>query len=201
MSHSKISVIIALGNPGKDYENTRHNVGFIVADQIIKDFNFEKKGEKFKSILYEGMIGTQKLKLIKPQTYMNLSGEATQLLCAFYKIPYENILVITDDYELSIGNVRVRTKGGPGTHNGMKSIINTLKTQEFSRLRIGIGPKPPEMETTGFVLGRFSENELKSIYQLNSSQIVEDIVKDPLKAMNTWNKKEDSGVENRPDSP
>ena len=167
-------LIVCLGNPGKEYEKTRHNVGFIAAAHLIKAYNLQKKSTRFKSILYTGEVGEERVILMLPQTYMNLSGEAVQLVKAFYKIDPPNILVIFDDFELDFGTIRIREKGSAGTHNGMKSIITTLNTQNFPRLRIGIGPKPEQMDTTAFVLGKFSSNETKNLPEIYN-RVVESV--------------------------
>ena len=156
-------LIVCLGNPGKEYEKTRHNVGFILGDGIVDHFNLVKVGSKFKSIVYSGTIGMQKVLLIYPQMFMNCSGEAVQLVSSFYKIPYEKCLIIYDDVDINFGEYRLREKGGSGTHNGMRSIIQTIKTQQFPRLRVGVGPQPDHWELSDFVLSNFSCDELEKL--------------------------------------
>jgi len=141
-------------------------VGFVAATQIIETYNLQKKQTRFKSVLYTGEIGEERVILMLPQTYMNLSGEAVQLVKAFYKIDTSKILSIFDDFELPFGTIRIREKGSAGTHNGMKSIITTLATPNFPRIRIGIGPKPEQMDTTAFVLGKFNQEETKKLPEI-----------------------------------
>lgn len=158
-----MQLIVCLGNPGEEYQLTRHNIGFILGKRIVNAFGFNRVGKKFKSILYSGEIAQQKTLLIFPQTYMNCSGEAVQLVQGFYKIPSENILVIYDDVDISFADLRLRKKGGAGTHNGMKSIIQCIKTQNFPRLRFGVGPKPEKWDLANFVLSNFSTEEQAKI--------------------------------------
>ncbi len=179
---SSIYLIVCLGNPGKDYDHTRHNVGFRVGDVLVKTLSLEKKGEKFKSILYV----SKHIFLIKPQTYMNLSGEAVQAVSQFYKIPVGQIIVIYDDVDLPFGDVRIRKQGSAGTHNGMKSIIQTIGTGEFPRLRIGVGPKPPGWDLSDFVLSKFTGDEEKLLPEIleKSARAVEVLISDGIeKAM------------------
>jgi peptidyl-tRNA hydrolase, PTH1 family len=156
-----MKLIVCLGNPGSDYTVTRHNAGFLFADYLIKTYSFTKEGKKFKSILYSGMIDNEKIFLIKPQTFMNLSGEAVQLIVGFYKLEISDVRVVFDDFELALGTTRFRWKGSGGTHNGMKSIIQLLGHTDIPRLRFGIGPLPENMPVTPFVLGKFEDEELK----------------------------------------
>ena len=154
-------LIVCLGNPGEKYKHTRHNIGFEVADALVDDLGLEKVGKKFRSVLYKGLLSDVSLFLIKPQTFMNLSGEAVQFISSFYKIPVENILVIYDDVDIPFNTLRYRTKGSAGTHNGMKSIVNLLGSQDFPRLRLGVGPVPEDCyDLSDFVLGSFSSEEL-----------------------------------------
>lgn len=157
-------LVVGLGNPGKDYAATRHNVGFMVVDLLADELGVKVDKVKFKSLIGEGRLGSEKVILAKPQTYMNLSGEAVLDIVDYYKIPPEKVVVIVDDMDLPAGRVRLRMKGGSGGHNGMKSIIYQLKTEEFSRLRIGIGKPAPERQTVGYVLGKFADEE-KGIMQ------------------------------------
>ncbi|MFZ5639767.1 MAG: aminoacyl-tRNA hydrolase [Bacillota bacterium] len=152
-------LVVGLGNPGKEYAATRHNVGFMVVDRFAEEHGIMVEKSKFKSLIGEGHVGTEKIILAKPQTYMNLSGEAVLDIVNFYKIPPENVIVIVDDMDLPAGKVRLRVKGGSGGHNGLKSIIYQLQTEDFPRLRIGIGKPAPERQAVGFVLGRFSDEE------------------------------------------
>ena len=123
-------LLVGLGNPGSKYELTRHNAGFLAADALIDHFDFKKKGKKFQSILYEGRIGDQNVTIMKPQTYMNDSGTAVQLFLSFFKIPVSQLIVFYDDFDIALGDIKLRFKGSGGTHNGMKDIIQKLKTTE-----------------------------------------------------------------------
>ncbi len=156
-------IIAGLGNPSKQYENTRHNVGFLsveaLADQIGADFT----ERKFKAFCAKGMIGGQKVILVKPQTFMNNSGESLREVVDFYKVDPSEVIVVYDDISLDVGQLRVRAKGSAGGHNGMKSIIQHLGTQDFARVRVGIGNKPPKMDLADYVLGHFSRDEEKVI--------------------------------------
>lgn len=131
-------LLVGLGNPGKKYENTRHNVGFQAVDEIIRRFSFSDAGNKFQSLCASGMLGNKKLFIIKPQTYMNRSGSAVQAATAFYKIPPQNIVVIHDDLDLAVGKVKAKLGGGAGGNNGLKDIDRHLG-QNYRRIRIGIG--------------------------------------------------------------
>ncbi len=161
-----MKLIVCLGNPGEKHKKTRHNIGFRIADSLIKDLSLSKVGNKFKSKLYEGKAGREKLFLIKPDTFMNLSGEAVQPLLGFYKIPLENMLVIYDDVDIPFGKIRFRPKGSAGTHNGMRSIINILGSGDFPRLRFGVGPVPLKWHIADFVLSNFTTEEEKELPEL-----------------------------------
>jgi len=172
-------LIVCLGNPGDDYKSHRHNVGFRVGDTIIKTHGLDKTGKKFKSIIYRGTILGKKIILIKPQTYMNLSGEAIQIAKSFFKIPDSHILVIYDDLDINFSTIRFRASGSAGTHNGMKSVIQVLGTDQFPRIRVGIGPKPEEWATKDFVLSNFSNEEETNLPEIIKVTIgmLEDYVK------------------------
>lgn len=161
-------LIVCLGNPGTKYDLTRHNVGFAVGDQLVDCHQLDYVGKKFKSLLYKGEIGEIPVLLIKPLVYMNLSGEAVQLVHSFYQIPLNRVLVIYDDVDLPFGTFRYREKGGAGTHNGMRSILQCVGSQQFPRLRIGVGPIPEYVsDLSRFVLGRFTleeQEQLPSIF-------------------------------------
>ncbi|MFA5879455.1 MAG: aminoacyl-tRNA hydrolase [Candidatus Margulisiibacteriota bacterium] len=183
-------LIVCLGNPGEQYINTRHNVGFMMALSIIDKFAFCKIGKKFSSIMYRGTIMNQDCLLIKPQTFMNLSGKAVFDVINFYKIPLTNLLVIYDDVDLPLGKIRIRQNGSAGTHNGMKSIVASLKSSEFSRIRVGIGPKSEEIPLDQFVLSNFKKNELDVVllYQEQINNILLMIFQEGVaKAMSIYN--------------
>ena len=153
-------IIAGLGNPGKKYEHTRHNVGFDVMDVLAEKYNIRMDEKKYKAICGKGMIGSEKVVLVKPQTFMNLSGESIREAVDFYKIdPETELIVIYDDISLAPGNLRIRKKGSAGGHNGMKNIILHLGTQVFSRIRVGVGEKPAGWDLADHVLGRFSPED------------------------------------------
>lgn len=155
-----MKLIIGLGNPGKEYENTRHNSGFKVMDEIAKECNVEINQSKFKSLIAQTRIGNESVLLMKPKTYMNLSGEALIQAINFYNIDVKDILVIYDDLDLPIGKVRLREKGSAGGQNGMKNIIQHIHTQEFNRIRVGIG-KDPRIPVIDWVLGKVRKEEME----------------------------------------
>jgi PTH1 family peptidyl-tRNA hydrolase len=158
-------IIIGLGNPGKSYERTRHNAGFLALDALSADCGSGQWSDqqKFLSIVQEAHVGVVPAFLVKPQTYMNLSGDAIRKLVNFYKLKHEEqILVVCDDVDLPLGTVRLRKGGSPGTHNGLKSVA-THYGENFARLRIGIGPKPEGADLSAWVLSTFSEEEEKTL--------------------------------------
>lgn len=152
-------IIVGLGNPGKRYENTRHNVGFNVIDILANEYGISVTKMKHKALIGEGRVGTEKIVLVKPVTYMNLSGESLVEIYNFYKIDRNNIVVIYDDIDLDVGKIRIRKKGSGGTHNGMKSIVKCLETTDFPRIRVGISKPEPGDDLANFVLSRFSKEE------------------------------------------
>ena len=154
-------LIAGLGNPGKEYENTRHNAGFLVLDTLAQKLGADLSERKHRALCGKAVIGGQKVILLKPQTYMNSSGESIRAAADYYKVPPEDILVVYDDISLAPGQLRIRAKGSAGGHNGIKSIIAHLGTQEFPRLKVGIGEKPPRMDLADYVLGHFSSGEKK----------------------------------------
>lgn len=132
-------IIAGLGNPGKKYENTRHNMGFHAVDRIAESLRVDVNRGRFQSLIGEGMADGEKIILCKPQTFMNLSGHALREICSFYKLPSDHLIVIYDDIDLPLGHLRIRKSGGPGTHNGMRSVVQQLGTEDFPRIRIGVG--------------------------------------------------------------
>ena len=147
-------LIVGLGNPGKQYENNRHNVGFHAVDKLAEKHGIEVKSSRFHALVGEGMIGEHHVLLLKPQTFMNLSGEAVKAAADYYKIPAEQIFVFCDDVSFDVGQMRIRKKGSAGGHNGLKSIIGQLGTDGFPRLKIGVGKKPhPDYDLADWVLG------------------------------------------------
>jgi len=157
------ALIVGLGNPGKSYERTRHNIGFEALDKLAVKNGFEfKKQQKFKALLAEGQIGDSSVKLLKPQTYMNLSGEAVALVCHYFQIDLSRLIIVTDDVAIPLGKLRIRINSGAGGHNGLKSVEECLQTNRYPRLRVGVGDKE-QGDLSDHVLGRFSEEEEKLI--------------------------------------
>lgn len=153
-------IIVGLGNPDRKYQNTRHNIGFDVIDAIAKKHRIAVTERKHKALVGRGLIGGEKVLLVKPQTYMNLSGESVRDALNFYKEDErEALIVISDDVSLDVGRIRIRQKGSAGGHNGLKNIILHLGHDEFVRLRMGVGEKPPEYDLIDYVLGHFSKEE------------------------------------------
>lgn len=190
----KISWIVAgLGNPGLAYANTRHNAGFMGLDMLAEMNNIDINIKKFKGDCGDGMIGTQRCLLIKPGTFMNLSGEAISAAADFYKIPPERVVIMYDDITLQPGKLRIRRKGSAGGHNGMKSIIALLGTDEFPRVRIGVGAKPrPDYDLADWVLSKFSDEdkELLTPALQNAAKAAELIVQGKIdEAMNKYSSK------------
>lgn len=157
-------IVVFLGNPGDKYENTRHNVGFMTADALGEKLNKPIQRLKFKALTNVVEYGGCRVLLMKPTTYMNLSGEAVREACMFYKLPPERVLVVSDDVSLPVGKIRLRRNGTAGGHNGLRSIIGQLHSDQFPRLKIGVGAKPhPDYDMADWVLGRFSKEDRKAI--------------------------------------
>ena len=186
-------IIVGLGNPSKEYEGTRHNAGFEVIDRIADKYNISVDTKKHRALIGKGIIGGQKVILAKPQTFMNLSGESVRELVDFYKIdPEEELIIIYDDIALAPGKLRVRAKGSAGGHNGIKNIIAHLGTQQFSRIRIGVGEKPAGWDLADYVLGRFPAEEEPTIRTALEQTVkaCETILTDSVEAaMNQFNGK------------
>ena len=181
-------LIVGLGNPGKEYDGTRHNIGFAAIDYIADKYNIELNRIKFKGVFGEGFIEGKKVILLKPTTYMNLSGESIREVINFYKISNEEVIVIYDDISLEVGRLRIREKGSHGGHNGIKSIIANLGTDVFPRVKIGVGA--PKGNLVSHVLGKFSEDEIEVLRETikASSDAVSIIMKADIKeAMNKLN--------------
>jgi len=186
-------IIVGLGNPSKEYDNTRHNIGFDVVDKIIDKYDIPYSGTKHRAMYGSGMIDGVKVIVAKPLTYMNLSGEAVRALVDFYKIePESELIVIYDDVALEPGKLRIRKKGSAGGHNGIKSIIEHLGSKEFIRIRVGVGEKPKGWDLAKYVLGRFSKDERKLVNEATDKSI-EALTKivngDVDTAMNVYNEK------------
>lgn len=184
-------IVVGLGNPGKDYSNTRHNVGFRVIEDLAHRNGISLNKIKFKSIYGEGFIGKEKVILVKPQTYMNNSGVSVREIFQFYKIPIENIIVVVDDIDIEFASIRIRTKGSAGSHNGLKSIIYHLINDNFPRVKIGIGKKHEFQDLADFVLSKFSKEEVPYIDDAIStaSKALELMIEEGINtAMNSYNK-------------
>ncbi len=184
-------IIIGLGNPTREYQATRHNVGFDAITRISDDYRIPLDFKKHKAICGKGYIEGEKVILAQPQTYMNLSGESVRELADFYKAAPEEIIIIYDDISLAVGQLRLRSKGSAGGHNGIKSIISHLGTQEFPRIKVGVGDKPKGWDLADYVLSRFHNDEQPIIREAlkNTSDAVRAILKDGMEsAMNIYNK-------------
>ncbi|KEI00725.1 aminoacyl-tRNA hydrolase [Clostridium botulinum] len=182
-------LIVGLGNPGKEYEHTRHNVGFDAIDLLAEKYNIELNRKKFKGMYGDGNIAGEKVILLKPLTYMNLSGESVREIMDFYKITNEDIIVIYDDISLEVGRMRIREKGSAGGHNGIKNIIAHLNTDYFPRVKVGVG-QPVKINLVSHVLGKFEkedESKLNKTFEAacNAVQII--IEKGTAEAMNKFN--------------
>jgi len=183
-------LIIGLGNPGKKYQNNKHNVGFKVLDKLSKDHKIKLNKTKFNSIYGKGSICSEEVILIQPQTFMNLSGEAVIKFLKWHKLNPENLIVIYDDMDLPLGKIRIRLSGRSGGHNGIKSILENIKTQDFPRIRIGIDKPPEKMSPEKYVLTNFNKQE-REIINSSISDACEAILKSLKygfhKAMNEFN--------------
>lgn len=184
-------LIVGLGNPGRQYEMTRHNIGFHTIDYIADEYKIKVNKLKFKALYGETSIGGEKAYLIKPQTFMNLSGESVVEFSRFYKAPPENIIVINDDISLDAGRIRVRAKGSAGGHNGLKSIIYQLQSDEFPRVKMGVGsPNHADYDLADYVLGRFTKEEIPVMENaiIRAKKAVEEIIMHNVEsAMNKYN--------------
>lgn len=184
-------IVAGLGNPGREYENTRHNIGFSMLDRIAKHLNIDILEKKHKALIGKGVLGGDKVILVKPQTYMNLSGESIREVCDYYKVDPENdLIIIYDDVSLDVGKLRIRGKGSAGGHNGIKSIISHLGTEKFNRIRVGIGDKPKGYDLADYVLGHFTKEEQSILDDagLKMPKAIECIVNEGIEsAMNKFN--------------
>lgn len=186
-------IIVGLGNPTKEYDKTRHNIGFMLIDELADRFDIHVTTIQHKALVGKGIINGQKVLLAKPQTYMNLSGESVKELVDYYKVdPESELIIISDDIDLPPGYIRVRPKGSAGGHNGLKNIIALTGTQEFNRVRIGVGKKPPKMDLADYVLGHFKEEDKEPMKNGINDAIdaIEMILEDKIdEAMNKHNRK------------
>ena len=187
----KMYLIAGLGNPTREYEKTRHNVGFSVIDVLADKYNIDVSDRKHKALCGRGVIEGEKVLLLKPQTFMNLSGESIREAVDFYKVdPETEFLVIYDDISLAPGHLRIRKKGSAGGHNGIKNIILHLGTQVFPRVRVGVGEKPEGYDLADYVLGHFQGDEKKLMeeaYDRAAVAVAEILTDGPDKAMNDFN--------------
>ena len=184
-------LVVGLGNPGRQYESTRHNMGFDTVDYLVEEYKVPQGGVKFNAMYGKGRIEGQPVILMKPLSYMNLSGESLREIIDFYKLnPAEELIVIYDDISLDVGKLRIRAKGSAGGHNGIKNIIVQLGTQEVTRIKIGVGEKPAKMDLADYVLGRFSKEEQPIIRESADrarEAVCEMITHDVASAMNKFN--------------
>jgi PTH1 family peptidyl-tRNA hydrolase len=177
-------LIVGLGNPGLQYERTRHNLGFMLVDLLAERWRTRVTRTECRALIGRGVVENQTVELVKPQTYMNLSGEAVAGLLAKDERSIEQLIVISDDLALPFGSIRIRPRGTHGGQNGLKSLIECLKSQEFARLRIGIGPGHPVSDASRFVLDSFAKEELKVLSEIliMSADAIELIIKDGVDA-------------------
>lgn len=183
-------LIIGLGNPEEEYANTRHNMGFHTINKIAKKYHIEVNRTKFNALYGDGIIEGKKIILIKPQTYMNLSGSAAREFVNFYKVTMEDIIIIHDDIDLDKGVVKIRKKGGPGTHNGMKSVVTELATQNFPRVRVGIGTPEHKKDIINYVIGQIPKEDANILDEATSkaAEAIVEIIKNGIDtAMNRYN--------------
>lgn len=185
-------IVVGLGNPGVTYENTRHNAGFMAISALEKKYNFNVTTHKFKALTARAVIGGKNCLVMKPETYMNLSGDAVMEAMNFFKIPLNNIIVLFDDISLDVGHMRIRRKGSAGGHNGIKSIIAQCGGEDFPRIKIGVGKKPsPDYDLADWVLSKFTDDELKTLSDVDGRvcEAVELMVQGRISdAMNSFNR-------------
>lgn len=183
-------LIVGLGNPGASYEKTRHNLGFMLVDELAREAQTQVKRSECRSLIGRAVIENQTVELVKPQTFMNLSGEAVSCLLAKDERAIEKVVVISDDLALPLGSIRIRPRGSHGGHNGLRSLIDCLRTSDFIRLRIGILPEHPVANTKDFVLQNFAKDEKEVVEKVlkDSADAVRIIISDGVeKAMAKWN--------------
>lgn len=183
-------LIVGLGNPEEEYARTRHNIGFDTINKIANINNIEINKKKFESLYGTGIIEGEKVVLVKPQTYMNLSGNAVRDFMNFYKIKENELIVIYDDLDIEPGIIKIRKKGGPGTHNGMKSVVHEIQTENFARVRVGIGNPQYKNDLLNYILTRIPDEEYKVLEEAtkNAAKAVYEIIKSGIdSAMNKYN--------------
>lgn len=192
MNDAKRFLIVGLGNPGAQYQNTRHNIGFMVIEQLLDTWNIQVKTERsMKAVVGTGWIETHKVVIAQPTTYMNLSGEAVYQLSQYYKIPMEQLLVVCDDVAIPYGSIRLRPSGSDGGQKGIRSIIQSFgHSKDFTRLRVGVGSAPPKMDLADYVLSRFSPDErvcLPDILKTSAQAIISWMAEGSEKTMTAFN--------------
>lgn len=183
-------LIVGLGNPEEEYASTRHNMGFKTINKLAKQYDIEINKNKFKGIIGTGTIEDKKVILLKPQTYMNSSGESIQEVMHFYKLQAKDLIIIYDDIDIEPGFIKIRKKGGPGTHNGMKSVVQNINTEEFARVRVGIGTPTDKSDLISYVIGYVPEKEMEILDESTSKakDAVVEILKNGIdNAMNKFN--------------
>lgn len=184
-------MIVGLGNPGREYARTRHNVGFDVIDVLSDKLNAQVNRSMMHGLVGDGFVGGEKVMLVKPQTFMNLSGQCVSELVSFYKVPMERLLLIYDDIDLPLGKVRLRLSGSAGTHNGMRSVIGLLGRQDFPRLRVGVGARPEGWELADWVLSHYATQEERAAqfeaFLLAADTVIDFVKNGPESAMRTAN--------------
>lgn len=191
-------VIVGLGNPGKKYENTRHNMGFIAVDLLAEKYGIKVDKIKHKALVGEGRIAGQKVLLVKPQTFMNLSGESVREVVNYYKVEMEDLTVIYDDIDLALGTIRIRKFGSAGTHNGMKSVVYQLQSDQFPRIRVGVGNES-RGDLASFVTERFPKKDVPVIEEAltKAAEAAVSIIEDGIDmAMNKYNTRKKASEEN-----
>ena len=187
-----VIVVAGLGNPGREYQNTRHNMGFEVVNKLAHDHNIELNRKRFNSHFGDGRIGETRVMLVKPQAYMNLSGECVRDILYYFKLAPENLIVVYDDADIDPGEIRVRLKGSAGSHNGMKNIIYQLETDEFVRVRVGIGKSEGNIPLRDYVLGRIKDGDADLLIEgiVKAGDAVKKILSEGVTpAMNLYNRK------------
>ena len=183
-------LVVFLGNPGPKYAGTRHNAGFLTADAAEKRYRVSINRSRFKALTATCEIGGEKVLFLKPQTFMNLSGDAVQQAVSYYKLPADHVLVISDEMALPVGKIRIKPKGSAGGHNGLKSIISVLGTESFPRIRLGVGEAPPDFDVKDWVLSTFRNGDAEAISSATekAAQAIEAYITfGPEKTMNQYN--------------
>lgn len=183
-------IIVGLGNPGKKYEDTRHNIGFKTIDALADKLNIKVNKMKFKGLVGEGRIAGEKVILLKPHTFMNNSGESVVEILNFYKLKPENLLVVVDDIDIEFAQLKIKKNGSAGTHNGLKSIVNLIGSKDFARFKIGVGKKHPNEDLASFVLSNFPSRDKKHIedaVDACSESIIKTVTDGIDVAMNSYN--------------